>query len=369
MITAITLGILFLVAAAFYFWASSSTLPDEKLNTTLSFKPTGNKTIPKPARATETFKVMTFNIGYLSGMFNSQPIRPGKKVFQTHMNDLLQLLENVNPGFIAFQEIDFPAHRSHNINQLETIANEGQYPHAAQAVNWDKRYVPFPYWPPSAHFGRTISGQAILSRYPILETSRLVLEKPADNAFYYNAFYLDRLLQTVKIQIGIRQVMFLNIHLEAYDNETRQRQAQVVLEHVRKYKQKYPVFLLGDFNCVPPKATQKKNFIDEPETDYTHDKTVKYFLDEPGLKAAHLDTFTFPSDKPTRQLDYIFYTSDTIESLGVEIPRLDSSDHLPVVMKFRFRGSNAVDNGDVEEHDQHDENGEDAAGRGGGGSL
>ena len=49
--------------------------------------------------------------------------------------------------------------------------------HGAIAISWDKNYVPFPYWPPTAQFGKILSGQSIISRSPIQQNNRIVLEK------------------------------------------------------------------------------------------------------------------------------------------------------------------------------------------------
>jgi hypothetical protein len=72
----------------------------------------------------------------------------------------------------------------------------------AIAINWDKRYVPFPYWPITQQFGRTLSGQSILSRFPIQNHERHVLDRVAGNNWIYNAFYLDRLAQVAEIVVG-----------------------------------------------------------------------------------------------------------------------------------------------------------------------
>jgi endonuclease/exonuclease/phosphatase family metal-dependent hydrolase len=339
-IAMMTITILLLVAilafVVFYFWASSGTLTEDKQSEIINYSHSG-----VPPTTPETFTIMTFNIGYLSGMFNNQSERrQNKAFFNKNMDSFLQRLKMIQPDFIAFQEIDFYSHRSYYVDQLKTIAKSAGYPFAAKAVNWDKRYVPFPYWPPSVHFGRMLSGQAVLSRYPILNAQRIVLQKPAINPFYYNAFYLDRLVQVAKIKIDNRYLIILNTHLEAWCQETREQQANVVLDIYRTYKDNYPVLLMGDFNTVPPNAPQKRYFQDEPETDFSTDKTLETFLKEKSLKAAELNNLTFPTDKPTRKLDYIFYNHERITLIEVSMPEMNSSDHLPLVMKFAFKATN-----------------------------
>jgi endonuclease/exonuclease/phosphatase family metal-dependent hydrolase len=332
-ILAILLFVLFLAFVIFYFWASSGTQPRDKLSEIITYTDT-----PEPPGTQEIFTVMTYNIGYLSGMTNNQPVkRPDKAFFDKNMETFFQLLEEIQPDVIGVQEIDIHSQRSHYVNQLETIAEKAGYKYAAKAINWDKRYLPFPYWPPSLHFGRVLSGQAVLSRWPILSTERFVLQKPKSKPFYYNTFYLDRLIQVVKIKIGGRNLVLLNAHLDAFDRENRENQAKRLLKIYHSFKDDYPVLLIGDFNSIPPDAPRKKDFPDEPVTDFRNDRTIQFFLENPGLKAADINTFTFPTDSPTRKLDYIFYTHDKIELIKVFVPNLDSSDHLPMVIQFSLK--------------------------------
>jgi endonuclease/exonuclease/phosphatase family metal-dependent hydrolase len=188
------------------------------------------------------------------------------------------------------------------------------------------------------HFGKMLSGQAVLSRWPILSAKRVVLEKPDSKPFYYNALYLDRLVQVVKVKIRDRDIIILNVHLEAFDRETREKQAVKLLEIYRSLKNDYPVLVIGDFNSIPPDARQKNNFSDEPGVDFANDNTVGLFLVEKSLSVAEPVTFTFPSDSPTRKLDHIFYNHDKITLIKSWVSKgIDSSDHLPLLIEFSLK--------------------------------
>lgn len=334
MIFCILIVVLALALVILYSWVSSGTLPPGKLSESIVFPEPPDQ----PPGQREVFTVVTYNIGYLSGMLNNLPIKTTKKMFEGNMRTALQTLENMKPDFIGFQEIDFHSRRSFYVNQLQTFAENAGYKYAAVAVSWDKHYVPFPYWPPSAHFGRMLSGQAVLSRWPILSAQRVALGKPGNRPFYYNAFYMDRLMQVVKIKIKERDIVILNVHLEAFDRETREKQAGIVLDMYRSFKDDYPVLVIGDFNSIPPDAEQKNDFIDEPDVDFTNDNTIGLFLAEKSLSVAEPVTFTFPSDSPTRKLDHIFYNHDKITLIKTWVPeRINSSDHLPLVMQFSLK--------------------------------
>ena len=336
--------ILFLLAITvlFYIWASSGTIPRNNL-AEISHYP--DNEIPVENGRT-VFRIMSYNIGYLSGMSNNLPFRRDKAFFTGNLENFIQLLERVQPDFVGLQEIDFHSYRSHYRNQLEDIISGAAYPWSARAINWDKRYIPFPYWPPAAHFKRMASGQAVVSRFPILVNRRIVLEKVLHRPFYYRAFYLDRLVQVVKIEVDKQHLVIMNVHLEAFEKETRMHQAQTVLEIYRSFENQFPVLIIGDFNCIPPGATQKKDFSDEPGMDFLDHNVIELFLEEKSLSEAVLSgdnpvsektSFTFPADHPNRRLDYIFYNHRKITCQQAGVLEIESSDHLPIIMHFSIK--------------------------------
>ncbi len=48
---------------------------------------------------------------------------------------------------------------------------------------------------------------------------------------------------------------------------------------------------------------------------------------------------TFPADAPEYKLDYVFYTPSTLEILDTQVVSAagESSDHLPLMVTFRFK--------------------------------
>lgn len=329
----VLLTVLLILLVLFYFWASSGIRSGDKLFWIEQYREPGLKASGEPLGS---FRVMTYNIGYLSAMANNRPVLREKKFFRGNLNRVVSFLKENPIDFVALQEIDFDSHRSYYIDQLKTIASGSAYPFAAGAVNWNRRYVPFPFGPPAVHFGRMLSGQGVLSRWPVLSVERVVLEKVHNRPFYWRAFYLDRLAQVVQARISGRILVLINVHLEAFDRETREIQAREVLNLYRSQGTGRPVLILGDFNCVPPGTAKKSGFHDEPETDYSRETTIEMFLSEQSLKPVLLKSPTFPTGNPDRKLDYIFYTHDSITLLRAYVADLPSSDHLPLVMEFKF---------------------------------
>ncbi|WGH75119.1 endonuclease/exonuclease/phosphatase family protein [Tenacibaculum tangerinum] len=306
--------------AVFFFWASSPTINKAEYAKSITHKyasVTDNDSI---------YSIVTYNIGYLSGMTNNRAIAKPKKLFNSNLKKVLTEVKKVNPDIIALQEVDYNAARSYNINQEEKLAELG-YNYVARGVNWDERYLPFPYWPPSMHFGKIVSGQSILSKYALKDYERIVLERVADNPFYRDAFYLDRLVQVVKIILEGKEVVIINLHLEAFDKPTRERQFQYVLNLFNSCKNEYPTILLGDFNS---KARDKEAIIQK-----------MFKLEGVGNAAFSIENpeSTFDTKKPTERIDYIFYTKKDITYVdGKVLTQFEqASDHLPVEMRFKLK--------------------------------
>lgn len=313
----------------FYRWGSASSFPTQRYAEIVSYRQGSQD---EPSRR-EVFTVVTYNIGYLSGLTNNQPLVRSRPLFETNQQTALQALQKLDPDIIGLQEIDLGAKRSFQIDQAQVIARGLELGQGAIAINWDKNYVPFPYWPPTAQFGKVLSGQAILSRYPIQKTTRIVLEKVESKPAYYNAFYLDRLAQVAQVALNGRPIIVINVHLEAFDAPTRLNQTQVVRDLAEGYARDYPVLLMGDFNSAVNRADERDR-ASVRLIAQSADFTPVVPIDQWGT-----DSATFPSDQPRYKLDYIFYTPKTLEKMDAQVVSAaqQASDHLPLMMQFRFR--------------------------------
>lgn len=312
--------LIFLVLfVAFFFWGSAAVHPlkdKSKIIVTNKYSVPSNDSV---------FSIATYNIGYLSGMTNNLPIAKPKSLFDNNLAKVKAVLKPLNIDILAFQEIDFASSRSYDVNQQLEIAKLG-YPYIGQTVNWDKRYLPFPYWPISMQFGRVYSGQSVLSKFPIKKQDRIVLEAVADAPFYRTAFYLNRLAQVDKIDINGKTVIVINVHLEAFDKPTRDKQTLVILDLYNSYKEEYPTLLVGDFN-----------------SDYKFtDASITPIINSPDIGiAAYNKPYpnTFSSIKPIKRIDYIFYNKNFIEEINSRVLTEigDASDHLPLMMTFKLK--------------------------------
>ena len=312
--------ILIIAFVVFFFWASSSNLDEEEYSKMITNQ------FESTVKNDSVFSIVTYNIGYLSGMTNNKAVAKPKELFDKNLQKVLKETKSINPDIIAFQEIDYAAARSYEVNQQNEIAKLG-YNYVAKAVNWDETYVPFPYWPPTMHFGKVISGQSIISKYPLKNHKRIVLERVPDAPFYRDALYLERLAQVVKVSLNGKEVVLINVHLEAFDKATRVRQFAEVMKIFNSYKDKFPTILLGDFNS----RARDKDAIIQKLIEMKNIGNAAFNSENPSN--------TFDSRNPFKRIDYIFYTKNSIEHISGKVLTQfgEASDHLPVEMSFKLK--------------------------------
>ena len=109
---------------------------------------------PAADTSTGTLDVLVWNIawGYGWGSEGSGTARPYRH-FEASLEKIGQVIRDANPDVALLQEVDFDSHRSHGIDQAERIAEVAGLPYIAPAVSWTANWVPFPYWPPTEHYG------------------------------------------------------------------------------------------------------------------------------------------------------------------------------------------------------------------------
>lgn len=323
----------------FIVWASRS----NKLDNFKAYEIISNKSIKKTNLS--KFSVLSYNMGYASSMKNNKPIEIEKSEILNNLNEIKNLLEKYQPSIIGLQEIDFASDRTFYIDQAKLFADsliDYSQLYLFKTITWNNKYVPYPYWPPNRHFGKILSGQAIMSNLEIKNCNFHLFKKPNNNNYFYNLFYLNRLAQFCTVTIENVDVIISNVHLEAYDEESRIEQAKFLRDYFSSIKfGNKPFILIGDFNSIPQNSTKTKEFLDEPETDFSQDNTIQIIKEIPGISEVFVSNenanFTFPSDKPNRKLDYIFYSNHFRLISSSVIKDIKASDHLPIIGFFEVK--------------------------------
>jgi len=286
----------------------------------------------------DELRILTWNIAYGRGPAGDESGPWTREHIESHLDKIADSIAARGADIAALQEVDLGAARSHGIHQAEYLASRLGWPYFACVVTWQQNYVPYPYWPPSRHYGEMLSGQCVLSRYPLKSNRRIRLPQPEANPFWYNMFYLHRAIQHVVVDVGSRTLPVLNVHLEAFDGPNRQRHMDRLVQEVDDLKDGHMI-VLGDFNALPPEEPKRHGFEDEPDADFREDKTMNGMWTRAGFREvlAHLDPRpnTFPAETPTRRLDYLFVGSG-FTLLGQTVMEKETfSDHLGIVAHVR----------------------------------
>lgn len=293
----------------------------------------------------DRLKIATYNIGFGQGIKDSPLDFRDEAYTRKTLARVGAVVQKMDADILLLQEVDLASDRSHQIDQADILITHGGFAYSACAVVWDKNYVPFPFWPPQFHIGEIKTANCVLSKYPIRSHQRIIFEKPESNPFWYNWGYLDRGAHKVEIQIGNRTLYVINLHLEAYEQAAREKQAGILIDWVKDIKG--PLVIGGDFNAVPRNATRLDNFPDEPEITYVTDTTletiksglIQFSEAVPSEYCANheVSCLTFRSDLPLRQLDHLFATRGARFVSGETfLEAKEASDHLPVVGFLEF---------------------------------
>lgn len=152
-------------------------------------------------------------------------------------------------------------------------------------------------------------GNGLLSRYKILESKTIMIPDPSPKR--YNGYYETRCILKARLENGIT-VLITHFGLNPDEVENA---VNTVLEHLEDEK----CILMGDFNVLP--------------SDKMLLPIRERMIDASSLFEEEL--LSFPSDKPTIKIDYIFVSKD-IEVISADIPPIVASDHRPHVAEIRL---------------------------------
>jgi len=318
-----------ILAVGLVCWASRGALPKQVYEAgfvrELASAPDG--------QAGGRYRIVTYNVGYASGLTNNSGNNASEQEYSENIQKIIAALRKVSPDIVACQEIDFASARSYAQDQPLLLAEGLGLRYRAGTYTWDMHYVPWPYGTPSHHFGRMLSGHCVLSRFPVVKNSKITMPKPGENPFWYNLFYLDRIIQVTEIAVGSQPLIILNVHLEAYKRKTREAQGRTVAETIRQYADK-PLIVLGDFNARSPWETEETTLASILAVEGMR-KEFPQELYEGGDEAKY---HTASSGRPRKSIDHILF-NDKITCLKARVLQDagTGSDHLPVMMEFAFK--------------------------------
>lgn len=244
--------------------------------------------------------------------------------------------------FIMLQEVDRNSKRSWKIDQADEFAKVLPEHNYAFTVNYDVKYLPFPFTDP---IGKVLGGLQTLAKYTPVESKRIAL--PGITDFPRKLFYLERCLlqQRYRLANG-KDLVVINTHFEAYDDGSVKKEQMALTKKIleEEYGKGNYVVLGGDWNIAPPGFNVHKwEKVPEDDPLYLRNNDANYisgwhFVNDSTTASNRKNKFVFdPKTTFTTVIDY-FFVSPNIkvqEVKGVEMG-FDVSDHQPVKLKIKL---------------------------------
>ena len=304
--------------------------------------------------AGDPFTVVTWNCGYGALGDNADFFMDGGKSVFTADKERVRLniakitdaLAQMQPDVIFLQEVDRDSARSRGIEEVIELSNTLQEKYdmiytSAFAGNFKVRFVPFPVPP----IGRVNSGLVTFSDALARDAERIQLPIPFKWPVRLANLKRCLLVERLPLQNVDRELVLINLHLEAFDNGEGKEAQTVMLREILEEEAANGNYVIagGDFN---------QSFSNTDISDYP--------LQEGVWAPGHIDTSEFTdgwqclmdasvptcrsldkpyagADKDTFQYYVIdgFIVSSNIEVKSVQTQDLGfvNSDHNPVVME------------------------------------
>ncbi len=231
--------------------------------------------------AGDGLSLISWNIGYGALGDNADFFMDGGKSVNTATEDRLQQnltgialwLQAQSPDVLFLQEIDRDSARSHHVDEYSALLSllngdravrkaglaipgqeveDGELSlyQASFANNFKVKFLPYPIPP----IGKVDSGLAVYSAYPVREAERIQL--PIPFSWPVRMANLKRCLLVNRIPVqtpdGEKELVLVNLHLEAYDDgEGKAAQTQMLQSFLQEEADKGNYVIAGgDFNQI-----------------------------------------------------------------------------------------------------------------------
>jgi Metal-dependent hydrolase len=344
-------GILLIVVLAFAaalvaFLSITEYKPEERETVT----PSNPYSVSAKAEEDRILTVVTWNTGYGALGDNADFFMDGGKMVNTadkdrvneNLKEITAKLRELSPDIIFLQETDRDSARSHGIDEAKYFLDNLPGYQMTFANNFKVSFLPYPIPP----IGKVDSGIATYSRFASGSSQRVQL--PIPFSWPVRMINLKRclLIDRIPIEGTDRQLVLINLHLEAYDNGEGKAAQTEMLRQILEQESINGNYVIagGDFNQIFSSM----------------DKSL-YPSQEGKWQCGEIDVSAFPAgwqflmdartpscrslDQPYKDAEkegFQYYLIDGfIVSRNVHVEGLETldmgfvnSDHNPVVLRF-----------------------------------
>ena len=307
-------------------------------------------TATKTLKAGDSFRIVSWNIGYAALGENADFFMDGGTMVRgekiegvlKNLDGIERTIDTLQPDILFIQEIDRGSSRSRMVNEYKRITEHLSAYQNSFANNYKVAYVPYPVPP----LGKVDSGVATYTAYAVREAQRVQL--PIPFSWPVRAINLKRclLISRVPIEGSDKELVLVNLHLEAYDDgEGKLAQTKMLAELLDAEAEKGNYVIAGgDFNQIFSSADESAFPIKEgnwqagkidvaqfhADWQFLMDETVPScrLLNEP-YKGADPDTFQY------YLIDgFIVSGNIRVDELATQDLGFVNSDHNPVLLQL-----------------------------------
>ena len=324
------------------------------------YKPKDSETVEvtgessNKVKLNEEISVLTFNIGYGALGDNADFFMDGgKSVYtadETRVNEnlggILTEVAKINPDIVLFQEIDKSSSRSYKINEYEMFKDKLAQYSFSFANNFKVAYLPYPVPP----IGKVDSGIATASVFGVTSAERVQLPIPFSWPMRMANLKRCVLISRIPIENSQKELVIINLHLEAYDSgEGKIEQTKMLSSLLKKEVEKGNYVIAGgDFNQIF--STADKNAYSVKDGMWAPGEIdtsafgggFEFLMDESTPSCRSLDKAYKGADKDNFQYYLIdgFIVSDNIDVKQLKTQDLGfkNSDHNPVLLNAVLKG-------------------------------
>lgn len=302
--------------------------------------------------AGDSISVLSWNTGYASLPDHVDFFMDGGEMVHTctpeenqeNIDAMVNEIKQIAPDFLVLQEVDKNSARTAGANQLPFYANALPDSYYSFAPNFKALFVPFP-WPP---IGKVDSGIQTVSSCAPVSAERYALPNPF--SWPVRTVNLKRCLLVTKYPIagGDRNLVLINLHLEAYDDgEGKEAQTKMLCDIMNSFAEAGDYVIAGgDFNQVFSNADTSAYTINEGEwqagsIDVTsHEDTLTWLMDSEVRSCRSLSKPLAGANPETFQYylidGFIISKNLTVEEFhGIDLG-FANSDHNPLYLKVKL---------------------------------
>ena len=298
-----------------------------------------------------TISVLTWNMGYGALGDNADFFMDGGSGVRTADEDrvrenvqtVIDEIEALAPDVVFLQEVDRDSARSWRIDEADWIAKSfGAYQNTF-AYNYRVMFVPYPVPP----IGKVNSGLLTLSSYPVSSSVRVQLPCPFSWPLRLGNLKRCLMIDRVPINGSDKELVLVNLHLEAYDDgEGKIAQTEILREVLqREADAGNYVIAGGDFNqifssVVNPYPSREGMWLPGEIDVSAFEDGWQFLMDTTRPSCRSLDRPLAGSDTSDFQYYLIdgFIVSSGVEVISVQTQDLGfvNSDHNPVLVQVRL---------------------------------